>query len=244
MRLDGHAERRTALTLLQAVSTAPCGPKRAAWAANLVHNPSFESGPDQWFGYGASLPSRSLHRGDGLLTDVGACARAGRGFTAGPVRGRPGSRSVLSAVLHGGDGSEGAGAMQVVQLQQAAAAPLLVRAWSRAANVTGERDAGYGVYVDINYVDGSHEWGWVRGLAQPHTAHWRCAHGAAPPTPRRSSAVHAFRRGDARVADAQPLHAAHKGGGHAGRVHHAARPRRYRVVRSPARRALCDAPGL
>ncbi len=38
---------------------------------------------------------------------------------------------------------------------------LKVSGWSRAENVSGERDYDYSIYVDITYVDGSHLWGQV-----------------------------------------------------------------------------------
>ena len=139
-RLEAHAaaaaaERETMLATLAAVAAAPCTGKGAAWLANQVRNPSFESGPDQWFAYGL-------------------------GFAASAVQPRPGAQSVLSAVLHVGAQPDSAGAMQVVALHQAAAAPLLVRGWSRAMNVSGVADSGYAVYIDINFADGTHEWGW------------------------------------------------------------------------------------
>ena len=200
------AQRESMLVAMAAVSASPCSGKAAGWLANQVRNPTFESGPDQWFPYGL-------------------------GFAVSPAQSRPGVQSVLSAVVHSAAESEGAGAMQVrpvtlrpparvspcsgsacayhgagalglplwvspstecrcasasgsagqlgraiqrysknggvaaaaqvVQLHQTVAAPLLVRGWSRAANVSGTSDGGYSVYVDINFADASHEWGWA-----------------------------------------------------------------------------------
>lgn len=141
-RLEGSAgeaaaQERALLALLSAASAAPCSGKQTPWTANLLRNPSFEGGPDQWFGYGT-------------------------GFVTGPVQGRPGAESVLSAVMHQPGETEGSGAMQVVQLRQAAPMPVLIKGWSKAQNVSGTADGGYAIYVDVNYADNTHEWGWVR----------------------------------------------------------------------------------
>ena len=38
-------------------------------------------------------------------------------------------------------------------------APVLVRAWSKATKVGGVKDGGYSLYIDINYADDTHDWG-------------------------------------------------------------------------------------
>jgi hypothetical protein len=50
-------------------------------------------------------------------------------------------------------------------------------AWSKALKVGGVRDSGYSLYVDINYVDDSHDWGF-------HLPFDPSAHGWQAPTPR------------------------------------------------------------
>ena len=73
--------------------------------------------------------------------------------------------------------------------------PLVVRGWSRAESVSGSPDAGYSLYVDLTYADGTPLWG--------QTANFRCgAHDwelrelvIAPTRPVRSLTVYCLFRG-------------------------------------------------
>jgi len=47
-----------------------------------------------------------------------------------------------------------AGVWQTLQLDQSAPVPVLVQAWSRAANVTGRSDSHYSVYLDVFFSEG------------------------------------------------------------------------------------------
>ena len=58
------------------------------------------------------------------------------------------------------------GVGQTLVLDRSAAAPLVVRGWSKAEGVEGGPDSGYSVYVDILYADGTPLWG--------QTANFRC----------------------------------------------------------------------
>lgn len=57
------------------------------------------------------------------------------------------------------DPSRQYGVAQTVLLNQAKPLPVLVSGWSRAESVSGTADAGYSVYVDIEFTDGDHLWG-------------------------------------------------------------------------------------
>ena len=58
------------------------------------------------------------------------------------------------------------GASQTLHLNRTDAAPIWVRGWSKAEDVSGSADSGYSLYVDIVYADGSPLWG--------QTASFRC----------------------------------------------------------------------
>ena len=51
------------------------------------------------------------------------------------------------------------GAVQKLNLNQRKPQALIVRASSAAVNVSGSKDSGYGIYMDINYVNKTHERG-------------------------------------------------------------------------------------
>src|SRR5205823_4531610 len=58
------------------------------------------------------------------------------------------------------------GASQTVMLNQRTAAPVVVRGWSKAREVSGSADSGYSIYIDLTYADGTPLWG--------QTADFRC----------------------------------------------------------------------
>ena len=48
---------------------------------------------------------------------------------------------------------------QTVVLDQSQPTPVVISGWSRANSVTGGRDSGYAIYVDVVYQDGAPLWG-------------------------------------------------------------------------------------
>lgn len=51
------------------------------------------------------------------------------------------------------------GIFQTIILNQTKPIPIFVQGWSKAENVSEPSDSGYSIYVDIDFVDGSHLWG-------------------------------------------------------------------------------------
>jgi hypothetical protein len=109
---------------------------------------------------------RSARPGVSLLRNGGfEAARGGvvvgwqpwqNGFHAAPGEGRGGSGAV---VCENSTGEGEFGANQTLLLNRSAVAPLVVRGWSRAQNVSGSPDTGYSIYVDLLYADGTPLWG-------------------------------------------------------------------------------------
>lgn len=64
--------------------------------------------------------------------------------------------------------------MQTVSLNQRAPQALVVKAWSAARDVSGARDDGYSIYMDVHYMDGGHEWS-VTLRFEPGTHEWQPA---------------------------------------------------------------------
>ncbi len=98
---------------------------------NRLTNPGFELGADDaaegWYRYG-----------EGMAIDA--------------TGGRDGGRALM---LRNDTLGQGRGAYQVVTLNQTSRTPLYFSAWSRAAEVSGEANADYSVYLDLRYDDGS-----------------------------------------------------------------------------------------
>lgn len=86
-----------------------------------------------------------------------------KGFRLAASEGRGGSRAV---VCERREGEGEFGASQTITLNRTNTAPLVIRGWSKAENVTGSPDNGYSLYVDIVYADGTPLWG--------QTASFRC----------------------------------------------------------------------
>ena len=111
---------------------------------------------------GASL----LRNGDFEQTRDGqgpGWSAAPKGYRAAPGEGRGGS-TALRAENPATQGH--AGASQTLTLNRTHAAPLIVRGWSKAENVSGSADSGYSLYVDLVYADGTPLWG--------QTGNFRC----------------------------------------------------------------------
>ncbi len=117
-----------------------------------------------------------------------------KGFRLAPGEGRTGSQAVLCERREG----EGEfGSSQTLTLNRTNIAPLVIRGWSKAENVTGSPDSGYSLYADIVYTDGTPWWG--------QTANFRCGtHDweqrefvLLPDKPIRSLTLHCLFRGHA-----------------------------------------------
>jgi len=51
------------------------------------------------------------------------------------------------------------GIFQTVVLNQTRPVPILAQCWSKAEDVSGTPDSGYSLYIDVDFLDGSHLWG-------------------------------------------------------------------------------------
>lgn len=80
----------------------------------------------------------------------------GLGYTLDSNIARTGSRSARCSRA---DGEGEYGVMCRLHLDQATPRAVLVSVWSRASNVSGSPSSGYSLYVDIEYQDGTPEWG-------------------------------------------------------------------------------------
>ncbi len=109
--------------------------RSAAGGASLLRNGNFKQARD-----GQALEWRA----------------APQGYQVAPNEGRGGSQA-LRCQTASADGW--AGASQTLTLNRREVAPLIVRGWSKAANVSGGTDSGYSLYVDIVYADGTPLWG-------------------------------------------------------------------------------------
>jgi hypothetical protein len=99
--------------------------------ANLLLNGGFEEGVEPWTGW-----KQGFERSAG-----------------------PGAHSGTSCVrLTSHDPALEYGVCQQFALKQAEPALVIVEAWSRSEMVDGGADAGYSLYVDVAYADGSHLW--------------------------------------------------------------------------------------
>jgi hypothetical protein len=82
--------------------------------------------------------------------------RAPQGWRIAPGEGRLGTQALACEAPN----TLGwRGASQTLMLDRTNTAPLVVRGWSRAENVSGSADSDYSLYVDILYRDGTPLWG-------------------------------------------------------------------------------------
>jgi len=143
-----------------------------------------------------------LAHGENLLENGGFEAAEGdraagwrdweAGYRRAPGEGRDGSAALFCA---SDDASVQYGGSQTVELNQATVAPLVVRGWSRAENVSGTPDSGYSLYGDLLYQDGTPLWGQV-GTFKTRTHDWqRQEFLIFPAKPVRSITLHALFRG-------------------------------------------------
>jgi hypothetical protein len=115
----------------------------------------------------AAAPAANLLRNGGFEV-VQSGQAAGweawqKGYRVEADAGRGGSRA---AACENSTGGGEFGASQTLALNRAGVATLVVRGWSRAQGVSGSADAGYSLYVDLLYADGTPLWG--------QTADFRC----------------------------------------------------------------------
>jgi hypothetical protein len=115
----------------------------------------------------ASAPGAALLRNGGFEEVEGGKAR---GWSAGPkgyrVAGSEGRAGSAALTCESPSGEGWFGAAQTVTLNRTSTAPLVVRGWSKAENVSGGADSGYSLYVDLAYADGTPLWG--------QTGNFRC----------------------------------------------------------------------
>jgi hypothetical protein len=116
--------------------------KASATASNLVQNGDFE------------------HVQNGLPANW---SRYEGGFELVSKAGRNGSSGI---VCQNDQMTGGRGASQVITLNQREPAPIIVKGWSKAENVSGSADNNYSIYVDLVYADDTPLWG--------QTANFRC----------------------------------------------------------------------
>jgi len=57
------------------------------------------------------------------------------------------------------------GVWQRVELNQKSPQPIVASVWSKAKNVSGGRDSGYSLYLDLQYADGTPLWGQTANFA-------------------------------------------------------------------------------
>lgn len=79
-----------------------------------------------------------------------------QGFQLAAGQGRNGSHAVRCERR---DGEGESGISQTLTLNRTNVAPIVVRGWSKAEDVTGGADSGYSLYVDIVYTDNTPLWG-------------------------------------------------------------------------------------
>ncbi|HOX01265.1 MAG TPA: hypothetical protein P5555_12030 [Candidatus Paceibacterota bacterium] len=138
-----------------------------------------------------------LHNGGFEQQEGGQAAhwrRAAQGYELAPGAGRAGS----TALLCDNPAGEGwMGASQTAALNRARPAPLRVRGWSKAENVSGASDSGYSLYVDLVYDDGTPLWGQT-GNFHAGTHEWEMREFVIlPDRPVRSLTLHCLFRGRA-----------------------------------------------
>ncbi len=87
------------------------------------------------------------------------------------------------------------GVRQSRRFEKAITEPFLIRGWSRAEGVSGERDSNYAIYVDVCYADGSYLFGQCASFATG-THDWAAAELAVTPVkPVAELRVYALLRG-------------------------------------------------
>lgn len=94
----------------------------------------------------------------------------------------------------GGAVGSGCGMSQTVQIGQTEPRPLRIAGWSKAAEVAGERDWQYSLYVDLTYADGT-PWAMQLATFETGTHDWQFSETVInPEKPVASASFHAFIR--------------------------------------------------
>uniref|UniRef100_A0A061R7S5 Glycosyl transferase family 2 n=1 Tax=Tetraselmis sp. GSL018 TaxID=582737 RepID=A0A061R7S5_9CHLO len=153
-------EHEKSMLLMRLVATSPC-PRmlnQRASSVNMVANPHFE-------GSGSS-------RRMGQVAPAKEWEQFGKGFEVRRTAGRPGTKSDRSLCMSSNLLEEERGAVQEIFLGQQSAAPLLIRGWARADNVSGGPDTGFALYADIYFQDGDKEWGLALPF-DPRSTEWQ-----------------------------------------------------------------------
>lgn len=115
----------------------------------------------------------------------------GDGFQIDPAVAHVGRPSLRCEAA---DGKTVRGASETFTLNQAAATPLLVSGWSRAAEVDGSPNGDYSVYIDAIYRDGTPDWGMFTPFATGTHGWQRRQVLISPAKPLRSITVYALFR--------------------------------------------------
>jgi len=68
--------------------------------------------------------------------------------------------------------NERRGAIAIVQLNQKAAAPIVVSGWSKCTGADGSPSSDYSIYLDLTYTDGTPLWGQIAAFA-PSNSGWQ-----------------------------------------------------------------------
>jgi len=70
-----------------------------------------------------------------------------------------GRNDSMAVICKNEKASVGSGISQTIELNRNTSVPLIIRGWSKAENVSGSKDSGYSIYVDITYQDETPLWG-------------------------------------------------------------------------------------
>ena len=92
------------------------------------------------------------------------------------------------------------GAMATITLNQKIAAPVILTGWSRADSVSGVRNSDYSIYADVEYADGTPQWGFFTPFRTGTHAWERRQVAIFPQKPIQSIAVFALFRNHAGTA--------------------------------------------
>lgn len=116
------------------------------------------SGTNIAFSVAPTLPSpEKLANGDFESTNGNQVANwnsYGKGYNVAPHEGRNGSKAV---VLENSSKDEFSGLYTGIGFYQSAPRTIAVSGWSKAENVSGDVDGGYGLYMDIAFTDGTYQ---------------------------------------------------------------------------------------
>ena len=131
-----HETYLAAKTMLKLAPKTKCAERVRMRSANAVKNGHFEEdAASTWFSFESGYTIKSIPPRTGTV-----------------------SLSGKSLFLENADASKSSGAVQLVRLHQKEASPVLIMGWSKAINMSGSKDSGYSLYIDITFIDGTHEW--------------------------------------------------------------------------------------